>query len=437
MAAKNRIVAFDSWTKGSGNLERLADALERRGLELLLIHFGSWGHDADRPKEERLGRILARDISYYGRQPLAEILRSEAPLAVLFLSTQAFVHRAVNRYCAELGVPTLHLFHGLHRVQPTSSRRLNPINLRSQFGLIKERAGKILRKIVPVYAKALWDTRASANDWVRFGYDMWLQAAGRSYTGEAAADASTTACCVYTEGDVPQAVTRYRMPRSAVFAVGNADIIRFHLKESDLGCCLAPDRTRTNEVLYIDTAMIESGCVFASPAESADYLRETKNMLAQQGLRLVVKLHPAHWRTGVPELLDRIGVPQCGNDEFVPRLKSSCAALTEPSSAAIIPALLGLPLLLAHYGKFSGQEYGELLTTYPLARKLDSIDEASNVLHALSDLQCTRGIRDWIYANAGPLPAELMPERVVDIVESISSGRPSRHIAAPAATNHR
>lgn len=414
-----KVIAFDSWTGGVSNIDRLVDAFAHRGLDVMLIHIGSWGHDPDRAKEERIGKLLVRDISFYGSMTFREILRYESPAAVLFLSTQAFAHRAMNRYCAEFGIPTLHLYHGLVRVQCTTSKRLNPLNIRRQLALCAERLGKNLTRIWPVYSKALWETRAPLKDWGRFAYDVWLQATGRSYVGRAAGDASTTACCVYTDADVSHAVERYGVPGEAVFVVGNPDLVKFGLKHSDLGAALSPGRPVSQEVMYIDTSLIEAGSVFESARDFVLHLRKTAETLTRQGYRLVVKLHPAHSRTGVSELVEAYGIEQCQPEKFVERLRSCAGAIVEPSTAALIPALLGLPLLLAQYGKLARQAYGEVLSRYPRGRLLRSIDDVVPLISEIESHQDVDSVWEWIHENAGPLPAEEIPERVARVLETM------------------
>jgi hypothetical protein len=411
-----KVIAFDSWTGGANNLERLVDAFAERDLELLLIHVGSWGHDPGKQTEERIGKLRVRDIAFYGGKSLPQIIETERPDAVLFLSTQAFVHRAFNRYCARIGIPTLHLYHGIVNVQSTKATRLNPLNLRSQAALAFSRLGKNLRCIWPTYAAALWRTQAGLKEWWWFAYDVWRQVSGRQYAGPAASDASTSACCVYTETDVSHAVGRYGMARASVHVVGNPDLLRFRLNEADLGSSLRRHADDSRVVMYVDTALIEAGAVFDSAEEFARHLRATQQALATQGFRLAVKLHPAHARTGVQRLLT--GIDLC-EDDFLARLKHCCAVITEPTSAALIPALLGLPLFLARYDALRDQQYGDVLTGYPNAVALHGLDDFSELLakvrRGANEAQVTR----WIAANVGPLPAADMPRRVASTCVSI------------------
>lgn len=425
-----KIIAFDSWTGGAANIERLVLDFQQRGLDLLLIHIGSWGHDQGRPREERIGSLLVRDIHYYEGLSFKDILLRERPAAVLFLSTQAFAHRAFNRYCRQFGIPTLHLYHGLVSVQSTASKRLNPVNIYSQLTLAWSRLAKNLLCLWPVYAKALWQSGASIRDWLWFGYDVWRQVSGQSYSAVAAPDTSTTACCVYTNADTSHAVTRYGVPRQAVFAVGNPDLAKFGLQKEDMGICLSSEREGTKEILYIDTALIEAGAVFDDAKDFVRHLQETSEVLARQGFRLIVKLHPAHFRTGVADRLRQIDIELCANEDFVVRLKASSAAIVEPSSATLIPALLGLPLLLARYGKLSEQEYGEVLTSYPRARTLRSLDGFALLLEDIAKANLMDATRAWINANAGPLPAGKMPERVAGVC-AVLAQQGEEKISAP------
>jgi hypothetical protein len=422
IVSTRRVIAFDSWTQGAHHIERLVPAFREKGLEILLIHIGSWGHDPMRPREENIGNLLVRDVSYYNSMSFRDILLHEKPCAVLFLSTTAFAHRAFNRYCMQLGIPTVHLYHGLVRVQPVEldSDKVYKVNPWRQASLVVSRFGKQVRRIWPTYGKALWLTGASARDWFRFLSDVFAQGVGRSYWGIAAPDSSTTACCVYTEADVPHAVHRYRIPRERVFAVGNPDLIRFGLKQEHIGICLSSDEVR-DEIMYIDTALIEAGAVFYNAEDFVQHLHDTAEVLKHQGFRLVVKLHPAHFRTGVPDQLKKLGIELCSNDEFITRLKTSRAAIVEPSSAALIPALLGLPVLLAQYGKLKDQQYGEVLTSYPRARYLRALNDLPALLGDVRKNPSVEIARAWIKVNAGPLPAEDMPKRVADVVAVLAS----------------
>jgi hypothetical protein len=407
-----KVLAFDSWTAGVPHVTRLVEAFRVRQLDLLLIHIGSWGHDARRPNEEHFGPLLTRDVRYYGDATFDDILQREQPAGVLFLSMQSFAHRAFKRYCTSRGIPTIHLYHGVVGVQDITSRRLNPVSVRRQAALSLERAGKNLRQLLPTYARSLLATHASFNDWRWFALDLMRKVIGTSYSGAAAPDASTDICCVYVDADIAHAMQRYHMRRESVFVVGNPDLTTMGISQSDLACCLR--RTfDSKQIVYIDTALVDVGAVFADEGAFVQHLIDTRDGLSDAGLELIVKLHPAHLRTAVPQRLRDAGIRLVDNQDFVSTLRRSCAAIVEPSSAALIPALLGLPVFLAKYGRLMGQAYGEVLTSYPRAAVLHELGDLPGALQAATSAACD-GVDAWIAANAGPLPAEQMPDRVAD-----------------------
>lgn len=416
--ALGKVIAFDSWVGGVFNIERLVLAFKFCGLELLLIHVGSWGHDKNRKIEEHCGTLHVRDILYYKGLSFRDIIEHERPVAVLFLSTQAFAHQAFNRYCKGFGIPTLHLYHGIVCVQAATSNELGRPNISRYITLICSRIVKNCVHTGPVYIKALWQTKASLKDWLWFVNEIWCKIVGR-YLIVAAPDTSTTACCVYTEADMQHAANRYRLPLKAVFSVGNPDLVRFGLSQEKIGEGLLRLHPRVNNVLYIETALFEAGMVFSSVNDYIRHILETKRSLDDQGFKLIVKLHPASCRTELPKLLQQSGVQLCSNEEFVVLLEMVSAVIVEPSSAALVPALYGLPLFLACYGKLSLQKYGEVLMTYPRARKLDAIDSFSILLESILQQTNLNETYAWINKNSGPMPAENMPQRVANVIMSL------------------
>lgn len=420
--SKRRVLGFDSWTEGSHHFERLVPAFERQGLELLLIHIGSWGHDKGRPAEEFIGRLKVRDISYYHGAGFEQILSAERPSAVLFLSTRAFAHQAFNRYAAKLKIPTVHLLHGLMSVQAVGvdSSKTYAVNYWQLLSAWSDKIGKNLFKLIPLYMRALIETRAPLRDWAGLGVELVNKALARNNNSILApVDAATTAGCVYTRADIPFLRDGYRVAEPAIYVVGNPDLARFGLVAEDFGCGLETASESATEVMYIDTALIEAGVVFDSRGDFINHLRCSHEKLAAQGFRMVVKLHPAHFRTGVPEALDALQIPICSGEDFVARLRTAAAVIVEPTTAAMIPALMGKPLFLAQYGKFTGQRYGLALTTYPRASALVELEQFAALLAAIRSRRCAEELRNWTAENAGPLPVEEMPKRVADALANV------------------
>ncbi len=414
------IICFDSWTAGAHHFARLVPVFRSKGYELILIHIGSWGHDKGRPREEQINGLLVRDISYYQDKNSGNILSLERPVAVLFLSTRAFAQMAVLRYAKQIEIPTCHLYHGLVRVQAVddSSRPAYKSSLVSHVRLLTQRIIKNISILIPVYLRALIETRADRRIWYGFFAFLLNRTAGRQKV-EFLPGTETTIGCIYTSADVSHMERNYRISLDKIFVVGNPDLISFGLEEKDLALALTRHASPLKQVLYIDTALVSSGLVFRSDVEFANYLKSIKSGFEGLGYTMLVKLHPAHYRTNFPNHLRDLGFDLCENTEFKNQLLRSTAVITEPSSAAMIPSLLGLPVFLSNLGPLKIQRYGEVLTSYPLARHLYRMADFESLLLEMQKSTQHSVVLEWIRENSGPLPAHDMPLRIAEAIDNL------------------
>ncbi len=416
-----KVLGFDNWTGGAHHFARLLPAFQRHGLEMKLVHLGSWGNDPDRPAREKFGELEVRDISSYGSQSLARLLDVEQPDAVLFFSTDTFAHRALNRYCRMRGIPTVHVFHGVIGVQAINRGSMYKVSFVAQARFASSRLYKAFRHVWPAYWGSLWSTGASGREWRRFAEDI-LNITGGRFIKVSADDARTSKCGVYTAADIGYARDKYGFAAGDVVAVGNPDLIQFGLTADLIDSHLNDPRPEAVDVMYIDTGLVYTGWVFTSEVEFIEHILHTKQALERQGRRLLFKPHPDHRRSTVLARLQEAGVEVCANQDLVPRLRNCCAAITEPSSLSLVPALMGLPLFLASFGKLRGCPYGEVLLTYPRAMLLEEVDEANRLLQE-AERHDPAATRAWILENAGPLPAEQMPDRVAALCTGLLQPR--------------
>lgn len=418
-----KVLGFDNWTGGSRHFERLVAAFADAGCTLTLVHLGSWGNDRGRSTEEMIGALPVRDIAFYGDMGFADILVREQPDAVLLFSTRSFAHRAFLRYCRAMAIPTVHAYHGLVRVQAVDGPgRPYQINWRSYLRFAVSRIHKSITLTWPVYARALWDTSASPGEWWRFLIDIWDFSIGH-VDKPAADDARTTKCCVYTAADVQHAITHYGFSAAEIVPVGNPDLMAFGVTESMLGRAMSDGSDAATGVMYLDTALVATGLVFDSDAAYVDHLLAVRDALAVQGLRLLFKPHPDMRLRGIDSVLDRHGVEIVENADFIAKLSGCRACIVETTTVAMIPALLGMPLLLATFGKLESLRFGEVLRSYPRARALERIDQVARLLSEEQEAFDRASVDAWMSANAGPLPAADMPSRVATIVRSLVLAR--------------
>ena len=232
-------------------------------MSLLLVHLGSWGNDPGRAEREQIGALDVRDLASYGTASLAQLLDEERPAAVILLSTETFAHRALIRYCRQRSIPTLLLYHGLVNVQVTDDKRGSYGSNRVAYArFVAQKLGKVVRRTLPCYLRALLQTRASRRDWRRFGMDSVRLALGTSLRTKAADDSRTTACAVYTQADVEHAIRVFGFDASEVKVVGNPDLARLGLIRELLGSSLSGGAVRSREIMYIDTGLPAVGLVF-------------------------------------------------------------------------------------------------------------------------------------------------------------------------------
>ena len=88
----------------------------------------------------------------------------------------------------------------------------------------------------------------------------------------------------------------------------------------------------------------------------------------------------------------------------------------------LIPALMGIPLMLAQYGRLNSLIFGEILVTYPRRVFLTDIHLFSTLLNDEKDtlhLRKIKEIQKWIELNSGPLTADQMPNRVVSVCKML------------------
>lgn len=411
------VLGFDSWTKASSNYARLSPVFEKNGYKLILVHIGSWGHDMGRPKEENIGGLTVRDISYYNGRSILDILKLERPVALIFLSTRAFAHQAANAYSQYLNIPTLHLYHGIVSVQSVNTPVIKAYERSLNAFLVQfyQRFWKNFTLLIPTLFVALIKCRLPLSYWYKIIYDILIKIKNPQAQGTSPL-IKTSLGCIYTEVDRIHMHNTYKLSHSDIYSVGNPDLIAFGFSEELIGYNFKIDRVKLNrEVIYIDTSLVQAGFVFDSYKQYFKHLLQTEEKLKKHGFTMSFKPHPDHYHNG--DLLDMIrtsSIKILDKDIFLEQLKSCSAVIVEPSTLSLIPALMGKILFLASYGKLFGQPYGKLLLDYPYSFILDDLNSFSKLTSIVQNQTLSSSFEKWVSTNSGPMPADKMPERVFD-----------------------
>lgn len=370
--------------------------------------------------------LLVRDIAFYGGDSFERVLDIEQPDAVILLSTDTFAHRAFMRYCNQRSIPTLHLSHGVESVFGQSGNQIG-VPARSKVAHAKyvfSKIGKLLQHTFPCYIKALLKTNATYKDWGRFISDIFqLAIGGEPACVSASDDAKASKCAVYIPADGKHAISCYGFKSEDVFVVGNPDLIQFGFKDSMVGCWECPQKELQKYIMYIETGLSSQATLYAGTQGFINHLIETSNSLADQGYKMRLKLKPNQANSkSIEQGLARTQIELITNDKFLQTLRECSACIAETSTLALMPSLMGMPLLLAKYGVLDSLSFGSVLTNYPRGYPLLDISNVSDIL--LMDAQTSESAKlsAWIDLNIGPLPPEKMPERVVAIVDEMIAG---------------
>ena len=123
----------------------------------------------------------------------------------------------------------------------------------------------------------------------------------------------------------------------------------------------------------------------------------------------------------------RDGVTVLENEDFIPALASSAACIAEPSTASLIPCLLGLPVFLVRAGQLKTMLYGEIFDQYPRALYLERWEDIPANLSHSCELEIMQASDRWISDNSCSMPTSEMPmcvaSVVFDLVKQHSAGK--------------
>jgi hypothetical protein len=410
---RRKIILFDSWTKGSRHIFRHLEQLDIHNIDIKLVHVGSWGDEIGRPNSEVIKGLKVHDINYY--KSLENVIKQENPDLVLFLSMDPLIHRAFNRYCQKYKVPTLHLYHGVHSVFKSLSA--DHKQLRRYLSVLFKNIINRLGYVFFVYCKSLINTGANLKTWISLFLDVYKKILGIAIV-KANSDAVTSCICVFNEFDQKQAVQKFSVSSDTVKIVGSPDILKFKNLEKFI-CRFSNEKNFKNKsVVYIGTGVRGTKMMLSDDREYFNFLMKTYEALKQINKKLILKLHYSRILS-MQKYFSMVenDIIFCEDDEFIPELEKSCGAIVEPSTAALVPLMMGKPIYLAQYDSLSGLEFGEIISSYPKAFSIKLLADLARINAPISSSEINTN--QWIKSVCGPLPAGDMPIRVVSVIDSL------------------
>jgi len=409
---KKKVILFDSWTKGHIHIIRLLEQFDIHNIDIKLVHVGSWGDEPGRPNREIIKGLKVADIRGY--KNLEDVIVNEKPDLVLFLSLDPIIHRAFNLYCQKFKIPTVNLYHGVHSVFQSLSADNKHIG-KYLYSLTKKIVNSLWYSLF-IYIVALIRTKANWRLWLELFSSIYKKVFGIAIR-KAYKDAVTTFICVFNVFDEKQAIKKFSIPQNRVKIVGSPDILKFSGLE-DAICNYTNEESFLNKsVIYIGTGERGTKMILSNDKDYFEYLLNTYRALKKHNKKLILKLHYSRVNT-IKNLFKKIGsdVTFCENNDFVEDLKKSCGAIVEPSTAALVPLLMGKPIFLTRYNALSDLKFGSILSLYPKAKPIDQIKDFCMLTKPI--IHDERITNQWIKSVAGPLPAKKMPCRVVQLINA-------------------
>ncbi len=399
---RKKIILFDSWTEGSSHFTRLVAEFTKSDIEVFLLHVGSWQHDKFRDTEEVIDGLKVRDVKYYKGMSFVDILRVEKPDAVIFLSLRAFTHLAFNRIARSLGIPTIHLQHGLISAESTS-KNFSPadsykISQWRMFILFFQSLIPFITKVIPTYLSALITTRAGIQQYYWFLCELLNRVKNKSTKS---IDGISNLMLVYTKTDADLIFDIYGVHP---VVVGVPDLLKFGFQREDISFKIKANNKNSGNIMYIESALDSTGLIFKSNSQYLDYLISINSNLTKIGFKLAVKLKPhprARFDQMAKSLINaNIQVSDC---DFYSDLKEADAVITESSSLSIIPILLGMPLLMTRIGPFNNHNYGPLILNYPYSDYIYNELDMNKIIENIRSKQSRLASTDQYISNIAPI----------------------------------
>ena len=402
-----KLLIFDSWTLGSIHIYRILDRLHDRNIECVFAHIGSWGDDPFREIEEMRDGLKFRDIRFYGSLP--KILEIEQPDAVLFLSLDPLIHRAFNRFVTKANITSFNLYPGLWSAQNYSNHDIQKDGRWHYIAELIKRSHRAMRYSIPQYLYACLKTSGSVNDTLNLFREIKLKIAGKTPT-KAFHDAKTDMIFVFNTYDQLHALRKFDMPKSKVHIVGVPDFLKFGFTNDMIGMFGKTDTGKRSKIVYIGTGNRGSGYLLSNDKKYIEFLLKISRTLKKQNIKLAVKLH--YSRSAVIEELEKKYQNElivCKSEEFKKTLTESIAAISEPSTATLLPIGLGLPILFPQFEEFQKLTFSDSFKEYKRSKTLKRFEDLENIRQFPKQTSVTA---DELIEICGPLPISEFSDRV-------------------------
>ena len=117
------IIFFDVWTKGSHHYKSLKKLFIKDKIEIILLHFGSYGDEIKKELITEVNGIKCYDMKYFNYN-ICKVIHDFKPIAILYLSIDPLIMRACNLYAIKYNIKTFLTYPGLWSAQDYNSQKV-------------------------------------------------------------------------------------------------------------------------------------------------------------------------------------------------------------------------------------------------------------------------------------------------------------------------
>ena len=295
-----KIVFFDYWTAGIHNFIPINNRLVSNGHKTMLLHIGSFRNPKIK-KEETIEGILCRDIGYYKTKYLFKALKEVCPDVIISLNTYFILDRSLVLSCRKLRIKTVFMMCG---DRPTGSEiRSSAESQDFSFNKKIKKAYKYLFIGLPNYLLATWKQdklsliRLTP---LRVVFLTFINPGKYLYYPPNKSEILHDKCMVYAKKYV-RYYQKLGYDKQSIIVAGNPKHDSFfkikklgfpkELVKSEIIKSLITRREKF--ALYLEDSFQEQGMAGWSYEYLSQHLFDISNRLREEGVKLVVKLHPA------------------------------------------------------------------------------------------------------------------------------------------------
>jgi hypothetical protein len=418
---KGKIIYFDYWTVGIHNFKVFDESLRHAGLEVKLIHLGSW-RDPNTPAYQEIDGIKCYDISYFKTKLLYNIIRDEAPDAIITLNASFTIDRAITMICRNLGIKLIYLMHGIMTREEYIEDSIRETNRSRKEGLLRKVVNQ-LKGIVPNYLFSLYkyDKKYFFKSYpYKLLVNTLLNPTRYLNFPPASFDLDPDLSLVYGNIDFRFYERRlFDKKKSVIKVVGNPGLDSYFQQFNELpferDSFLSQYNIPLNKpyVTYLEEGFVQDK--FWTVDRWLAFCETLLDVCTQSGRHLVIKLHPRTANSPYLESLRRLENLSLVDRTNLPKLINfTDKCISHYSTTLIYPILLNKPIFVPRWGDSASLVtlYNEREVTF-----IDSLESLkANLLKQEFAYDRSQYINDYIPYTDGKTG-----ERIVQaILETVS-----------------